>query len=412
MKKKALLITLALLATVIANAQQYVNPLERWARYNLGDLNTFTTGDEDIAIGKFYQFGRNVPMANEGDVLYWANQGGPYENGSPANYRVWHIHLINSFETDGNWFKGGTTTDTWESIVAQTIANGAPPTGTFAGYDYTVEGYQGSNGGSPAPEGWHIPTYAEMKSIIAVVGSNDFTYNTFNVNDYQETNVDIIGDGNPQNYTSDYRSKDMFTVVALRFKGTPYETAFRYEYQEVDGFNTLEIRAKQSGGATIDEIVGWSTADWSNAVVRYFPTTGFRTSGNAKVNSITDGFYWVGTPSETGKAYYITFSSTRLRGSSYNRSNAYAIRCVKNYDGPTGITTPNVDTAFDLSVYTDNSSLHISGTTLNGHQVYIYDAAGTLVSKQKATGNKVVMELPSGFYIVKAGGKSIKAVVR
>ncbi len=409
MKKCVLLMSFALYATLTINSQQYVNPLERWANYNLGDLNSFTTGDEDITIGKYYQYGRNVPLASEGDVLYWANQGGPYENGSPANYRVWHIHLINSFGTTANWFATGSASDTWESIVAQTVANGAPPAGTFEGYDYTVAGYQGTNGGSPAPVGWHIPTYAEMKSLIAVVGSNDFAYATFNVNDYQETSVDILGDGVPQNYTSDYKSKDQFTVVARRFKGTPYETAFRYEYQEVDGFNTLEIRAKQSGGASIDDIAGWSAANWSDAVVRYFPVTGYRRSGSPYITATSEGFYWAGGSSKEDQAYVITFNSNRLRGSSHARSNAYAIRCVKNYEGTTAIESAKTA---NINVKAGDSRISVYGSSLAGQDVYIYNTVGAVVKMQKAKANTLSFDLQNGLYVVKVGDTRVKVLVK
>ncbi|MCI1648650.1 MULTISPECIES: T9SS type A sorting domain-containing protein [unclassified Prevotella] len=409
MENNTLLLSMVLLVAMPGQAQQYVNPLERWAQYNVGELNTFTTGDEDITRGNYYQFGRNVALASEGEVLYWANQGGPYEDGSPQNYRVWHIHLLNNFNGAGNWCTGGLAAEKWEDVVARTVANGAPPAGTFEGYDYTVDGYVGNNGGSPAPKGWHLPSLAEAKSLIAF----KITYGEVNESDFTETDVDILGNGQKQNYKSDYRSVDQLTVVALRFKGTPYETAYYYSFHNAEGLeiNTFEIRAKPSNGATIDQIKAWTIGDWGDAVVRYFPTTGLRRTGDRLVVMDSQAFYWVGEASDANKAHTITFNDTRvLISNTHIKSNAYALRCVRDYEGPaTNIVDQNAE---ELFVGQENGNLVVSKHSLVRNAVYVYSPAGTIIYQARANSNKLSVQLPKGIYLVKVGNISKKVIIK
>ena len=340
-------IGLFLTSTIIAQ-EKYVNPLERWATHNIEELNTFATGDPITAKGKLYQFGRNVPLTSEGNVLYWANIKGPYVDGSPANYRVWHIHYLNNFNNTGNWFGTGTTNDSWKSIVVQTVTGGSPPSGTFEGYDYTVSDYYGTNNGSPAPKGWHIPTYSEMKALFPFIGLSDLKIDfspDYTKNDIEETSIDIMGDGISHNYLADYMGKSTTEVIALRFKGSVHETAFRYQYITLEGQIALKISAKSSGGKTISEITKWEDINWNDAVIRYFPAVGFRTTTVSpnpnNIQNPTKGYYWCAQPAFAGNAYYYTFSNSYVRGDMFERSNACAIRCVKDVDRPiTGFEIP------------------------------------------------------------------------
>jgi hypothetical protein len=133
------------------------------------------------------------------------------------------------------------------------------------------ESYRGNNGGDPCPPGWHIPTVAE--SYALVYGQREFDV-VINQNNVAENGIDVRGNGQLANYTADYRGITANSaVVGLRFKNTPYASAFMYKMvnRKAPGAH-LEIRAKLvNSGVTVENIAEWTEAEWSDAIVRYLP---------------------------------------------------------------------------------------------------------------------------------------------
>ena len=101
MRKKHLLgVLLCLFFTLNAAAQAYINPLKRFATHNLDGVNQFSTSNpQGVTSGKLYQFGRNVPLPNSGNVEKSSKQP------TILTPVVWGTTFIQTAHaTDNDWF--------------------------------------------------------------------------------------------------------------------------------------------------------------------------------------------------------------------------------------------------------------------------------------------------------------------
>lgn len=312
--KKAIILSLALIALNAGAQQVYVNPLERWAEFNVENLNTFATGDAKTAQGGYFQFGRNIPVgagltpvrefiSNLNDARVWGE-----EFFFPTNQNAWHETTFLS------------SAHTWTSIVD--AATDAPSK------------YKGSNGGDPSPVGWHVPTANESKVLIW--SGIDLTKNHGTVQNKDEHTVDILGNnGTPipgqATAPADFLVIDNNTLVAHRFKGSLYESAFRWKLHPDEKY--VEIAAKPAKGATIEQIKS-DTYDWSDAVVRYFPLAG-RISGYQAASNLhesnTHTYLWVANSADKAKGQLaIRFRPSGIDNVNIGRQQGASIRPVRN----------------------------------------------------------------------------------
>lgn len=293
------------------------NPLSFFATHNLDVLNTLATGDEQTAKGKMYQWGRNVPFAAEGSVTTVA---GPASSWSDA--KIWSADFISGSRV---WYPSPQATDTWTFITGQ--ASSAPA---------SYKGTNISRPGDPCPEGYHVPSILDWTTILPFSSTGyGIRFNSNYLNRSEQADLDR--DGTAENYTADYQSISSSSMVALKFKATPYTTAFKYEWQPAT--NAMKISAVQvSQSATITQIAD-AAFDWSEAVIRYFPTAGnrFHNGGTIDPTYVNVGFYWTSQARTTENIWVVYMNSATAystpddAGCYWARSgNAYLVRCVRN----------------------------------------------------------------------------------
>lgn len=415
MKKTNLLLTglfLFIASNVIAE-ETYFNPLKRWARYNVDALNTFATGDEKTVLGKLYQFGRNVAFPNDATLV-------DYETGTfeVTDSKIWGDKMLFSTSTrnSNNWHTTPAESGwaTWADIVTATMeGNGAPTS------------YLGANSGDPCPEGWHLPTVEEVGILITGTGNVAFHSSaTVNVSDVSET-IDLYGDGNPQEYTADYKKIATNVVVALRFKGSSNVSAFRYrlvDYALENGH--VEISVKAAGSANIAAIEAWNDAAWDDAEVRYFPMTGYRLNNDTGEGVKRQGwggtngrlFLWtnrIWDPKYATSYGGLDGTSTRpfqVFEKTYSRSYAFPCRCIQDYGTGLSTSTATGANAIEPQVWVSNGLLYISGAVAET-RLSVYNMLGALVFEGKLSSDELSINLPSNLYIVKIGGKSVKVAL-
>jgi len=409
MKKELFSIVLLSITVMVYAQTTYVNPLERWASYNVQEVNTFATGEETTAPGKFFQFGRNMSFPTTGYVTI--------ETGAltPQDARTWTSPSLlypadPTTKAIANWYSEvRDDLNTWEKIVGETML--AP--------DVDMS-YKGMNNGNPCPEGYHLPTINEAYTILK--GSFVFDQIVENL-DVAEKNIDLYGDNNLADYVADYKKVDNNTVVGLRFKGTSNASAFIYQlvdYATATGHIT--IKAKAAGDATINDIAGWNEAAWSDAVVRHLPLSGYRLSyTNLSQQYISnvgkEVYFWLNTIDPTKRNYAMALgfmgwnATNRVFGTDYfskSRDMGAFCRCIKN---SVQITTalPGIEKT-NLVVTTGKENLKIS-TDETGLELNISSAAGANIYIGKMQQSSVSVQVAPGVYIIKVGNAIQKAIV-
>ncbi|RNC66795.1 DUF1735 domain-containing protein [Proteiniphilum sp. X52] len=307
-----------------------LNPLERWAKFNVGELNTFATGDEKTASGMLYQYGRNIPLPPTGNIPIVRGVTSPTDPGTWTNTNTLLLQP-GSAAGNANWYSEvRTDLDSWKKVVAETnTASGVPST------------YFGSNGGDPCPAGWRVPKINESYSMI-YGGTVNFVTLTA-ANDVRENNIDLLGNNQVADYTADYKKIDATTVVALRFKNTVYASAFRYKLVDYPtaGSAHIEITAKLvPNSVTIGDVETFTGSDWADAEIRYIPIVGYRLHANGAVNSLANSgketYFWVDqvtSHTQTISHGFVGWNASNLQfgtGMPRYRNTAICVRCIKD----------------------------------------------------------------------------------
>lgn len=122
---------------------------------------------------------------------------------------------------------------------------------------------------------YHLPSIDEWRAIVperAVVG---FGLSTTEDDALPPDTVSVAGKRMP--CKADYKNLDNSISYMLRFKGTEYQTAWKYEYTKVYGHIVMRITSRNvSDGVTIEDIA--TPAFWqqnsSGDIVRIFPASG------------------------------------------------------------------------------------------------------------------------------------------
>lgn len=282
------------------------NPLERWAEYNVDELNTFAKGDVVTAKGKLYQWGRNIAFPLQKEVTKMKRVSNLNDSQVLTEK---YIVLDNIKDFPHNWYNGGQPRDGWGDIVKETLKGSANDT------------YLGVNDGDPCPEGYRLPRPEELKALVYEL---KFT-NEIDGKNKTETRVDLEGRGRFRDYKADYKNIDRTTTVALRFKG-PNAMAFKYEWVLTKG---LKIYSKPAGDSAIEAIAD-SKFDWSDAVQRFFPTSGFRNFDSTY--QIADRAFGLHSntalkDNTTSALYFVYNGLNSVSGRS--RVHGFSVRCVK-----------------------------------------------------------------------------------
>ena len=152
---------------------------------------------------------------------------------------------------------------------------------------------------------YHLPSKEEWMAIVPVASSGDdylsFT-SPFRQNDVSET---VVINGESISSTNDYRGGSVSSnkAHALRFKGTKYVSAWRYESMLLNDKRVLKITARPLDGkannVTVDDIAKpefWESNTESD-IVRILPASGSFSYGKPRWQG-SDGFFWSSTAGE------------------------------------------------------------------------------------------------------------------
>ena len=152
---------------------------------------------------------------------------------------------------------------------------------------------------------YHLPSKEEWMAILPVASSGDdylsFT-SPFRQNDVSET---VVIKGDTISSTNDYRGGSVSSnkAHALRFKGTKYVSAWRYESTLLNDKRVLKITARplygKENNIRIEDIAKpefWESNTESD-IVRILPASGSFSYGKPRWQG-TDGSFWSSTAGE------------------------------------------------------------------------------------------------------------------
>ena len=124
---------------------------------------------------------------------------------------------------------------------------------------------------------YHLPSYDEWKSIVpSEIPAIRVKFDSpFAVSDVSET---VVIAGEKVNCVQDFSGSGNNVCYALRFKGTGYQSAWKYEYVRVNGYRVLRITARNvehafNIGQIADEKFWQKDKDFD--IVRIFPASGY-----------------------------------------------------------------------------------------------------------------------------------------
>ncbi len=136
-------------------------------------------------------------------------------------------------------------------------------------------------------------------------------------------------------YTSKFITKqegDVLVTYAKRFIGTPFESAWRYSYDDVAGNNMLYIQClslRMNSNIDLRTIIARKDFfdNSTDVVKRYFPTYGHRDLGSTSVDYSTyGGYYWSSLPYASGGGFRLHLYSNDATLGSSNRHSGFALR--------------------------------------------------------------------------------------
>ena len=163
---------------------------------------------------------------------------------------------------------------------------------------------------------YHLPSWYEWKSVIPCYNNETFpgevAFSQDEALDMRDkTDKDVVVDGKSMDCLQDLKyAAHQNVCYALRFKGTKYQSAWRYSYEQVAGYKAvMRIKVRNVlNGVTIDNVA--DEAFWGNNnesdLERIFPASGWSTEGTGLVASAGAGnssYFWSSTPEPTNDDY-------------------------------------------------------------------------------------------------------------
>ncbi len=289
--------------------------------------NYYTYTDSDVGLFTWAeamrQFGFEVPDSDNQNKTFTEQEISNFRQGGTKVINHVRYHLPNRAE--------------WQSILPYWISAEVSAQNNPSVLDgVTVENW-GTKG-----EDYKKYTYIQYNSIIGVQLVH---YWTGKVVDEVRTNSDsplayrtvqigrvrMTGD----EYTSEFITKKEGAVLvtyAKRFIGTPFESAWRYSYDDVAGNKMLHIQCLSlRWGSNIDLRTIIARKEFfdnsTDVVTRYFSTYGYRIPSSPLVEGATTGSnYWSSEPGGSGDAFGSDFGLGDASSSYSPRTPGFAIR--------------------------------------------------------------------------------------
>ena len=181
---------------------------------------------------------------------------------------------------------------------------------------------------------YHLPSYDEWKSIVP---SEKPTWHIkfdepVAKENFSET---VVIAGNTVNCVQDFSGSGNNVCYARRFKGTKYESAWKYEYVRVNGYQVLRITARNISprdrwyGDYARE--GFWCNNTENDIVRIFPASGWVEAGASTPIQKNDGSFISSTRSNGPYNYIVLVNPfwAASRDGSLN-SSSFSVRLFKD----------------------------------------------------------------------------------
>ena len=188
---------------------------------------------------------------------------------------------------------------------------------------------------------YHLPSSDELKAIIpfdAYITNVPFSSPV----DASNLSEEVVIAKKRIVCRQDFKGSGNHVCYALRFRGTEYQSAWKYECVKVGDFLVMRITTRNvTDGVTITKVATpefWqqnNTAD----IVRIFPASGYKLRMDNSLPTNNDGFaafFWTSTPLNSKGAYYFGFFGGNTNSSAYianyydKRSYGQSIRLFKD----------------------------------------------------------------------------------
>lgn len=166
---------------------------------------------------------------------------------------------------------------------------------------------------------YHLPSHEELMSIVPSFSMNlgsNFAIPTI-VKDASET---VTIKGRTVSSKNDYRGGISGVAYAVRFKGTDFVSAWKYECTRLDNHLVMKVTARPLKGANasiiIDDVAKPSfwTSSTEHDVVRYFPASGLIKPGSESVlERDVMGYFWASD----------SYDSTNSWGCFFNQMSSF-----------------------------------------------------------------------------------------
>ena len=158
---------------------------------------------------------------------------------------------------------------------------------------------------------YHLPSKQEWLSIVPEYARQDYVNFDLDVT-FDNVSETVVINGATVTSTNDYRGNVNGIAYALRFKGTKWLSAWRYEFTKVDGVQVLKITTRPvESSVKIEDVMKpafWEANTEMNAV-RLFPACGFTLKGEKRsVGSY--GYYWSYSDDGPGYGWAMNFRNT------------------------------------------------------------------------------------------------------
>lgn len=174
---------------------------------------------------------------------------------------------------------------------------------------------------------YHLPSEDELKAIIPCDAK---TPNADNITRVPFSSpVDASGFSESVEIAKksivclqDFKGSGNSVCYALRFKGTEYQSAWKYECVKEGEFQVMRITTRNvTDGVTIAKVATPEFWQQNNAsdIVRIFPASGYKVKVDDTVPN-SEGFsayFWTSTPVPTGSASYFGFMGGDTNSSAY-----------------------------------------------------------------------------------------------
>ena len=146
---------------------------------------------------------------------------------------------------------------------------------------------------------YHLPTQKEWLSIVPLDKTPIDYINFTQTYTHKDISESVSVAGQDVSSKNDYYAPGNGIVYALRYKGTDFVSAWRYEILTNNEERTMRITVRSLKDETtqisIEDIGKDSFWTGENEVVRLFPASGIKTSSGSVALRGSDGYFWAVT---------------------------------------------------------------------------------------------------------------------